>query len=163
MLILACFDRNSLANHAVNVPIRVVFLWFMFPVYEGMGMPSSTLPAASEVLLHMLISVALDDTWFYWSHRLLHHKSIYKYIHKQHHNFVITEGIAVDYAHPVEDLLSNTISTVIGPLVLRSHMCVAWLYTFMKVYQSVEAHSGYIVPFPLSVWSITWPGSVTIP
>ena len=36
-------------------------------------------------------------------------------------------------------------------------MSVVWLYALLKVYQSVEAHSGYVVPFPLSVWSIQWP------
>ena len=134
----AALVQECLINHAVNIPVRLVFLWYLYLLYSKMGMKwkASTLPSVAEVLGQLFISMMLDDTWFYWSHLLLHHKSIYKYIHKQHHNFVITEGYAVDYAHPVKDLMSNTISTLIGPLLLKSHMTVVWLYAFIKVYQS---------------------------
>lgn len=31
----------------------------------------------------------IEDAWHYFLHRLLHHKRIYKYIHKVHHEFVV--------------------------------------------------------------------------
>lgn len=31
----------------------------------------------------------IEDTWHYFLHRLLHHKRIYKYIHKVHHEFQV--------------------------------------------------------------------------
>jgi len=50
---------------------------------------------------------------FYWAHRVLHHRRIYKYIHKQHHEFKATVGIAAEYAHPVESLLANAVPTMV--------------------------------------------------
>lgn len=37
---------------------------------------------AGPTLYHLAISIAVEDTLFYWSHRTLHHPRIYKYIHK---------------------------------------------------------------------------------
>ncbi len=34
------------------------------------------------------VFLVLDDTWFYWTHRLLHHPKIYKYVHKVHHKSI---------------------------------------------------------------------------
>ena len=56
-----------------------------------------TLLSAAATLLcwHVLF-----DTWFYWCHRALHHPSIYRFVHKQHHEFKEPTGIAAFYAHP---------------------------------------------------------------
>lgn len=35
-----------------------------------------------------IIFLIIDDTWFYWVHRLLHHPKIFKYVHKVHHNSI---------------------------------------------------------------------------
>uniref|UniRef100_A0A670Z6H9 Fatty acid hydroxylase domain-containing protein n=1 Tax=Pseudonaja textilis TaxID=8673 RepID=A0A670Z6H9_PSETE len=35
------------------------------------------------------VCAVIDDTWHYFLHRLLHHKRIYKYIHKTHHEFLV--------------------------------------------------------------------------
>jgi sterol desaturase/sphingolipid hydroxylase (fatty acid hydroxylase superfamily) len=34
------------------------------------------------------IFLLIDDTWFYWIHRLLHHPKIFRYVHKVHHNSI---------------------------------------------------------------------------
>jgi Delta7-sterol 5-desaturase len=34
------------------------------------------------------ILLFIDDAWFYWMHRLLHHRAIYKYIHFEHHKSI---------------------------------------------------------------------------
>jgi hypothetical protein len=36
----------------------------------------------------------------------------------------------------VEDLLSNTLSTVAGPLALGCHVSTTWAYFAMKLWQS---------------------------
>jgi sterol desaturase/sphingolipid hydroxylase (fatty acid hydroxylase superfamily) len=82
----------------------------------------------------------------------LHHKSIYKYIHKKHHTFKESIGIASEYAHPVEDVLANTIPTIGGCLVMGSHVAVLWIWLAIRVAETVDAHSGY--RFPLSPFAM---------
>jgi len=49
--------------------------------------------------------------------------------------------------------LVNSAGTVLGPIVLRAHPVLAIMYVATKLYQSMEAHSGYNVPFPFSLAS----------
>lgn len=32
----------------------------------------------------------IEDTWHYFLHRALHHRRIYKFIHKIHHDFTVS-------------------------------------------------------------------------
>lgn len=58
----------------------------------------------------------MEDAWHYFAHRGLHHKSIYKHIHKLHHEFSAPFGLAAEYAHPIEILVLG-LGTVGGPLL----------------------------------------------
>jgi len=142
--------RDIMLNHFL---LRPPVLWLLFPYIAARNSMEAPLPSGATVVWQIVACMLIDDTFFYWSHRLLHHPRIYKYIHKQHHAFKHSIGIAVEYAHPVEDLLSNAVSTAAGPIILGSHMSVLWLYFGLKLHQSIDAHSGYDLPFPLSPWS----------
>lgn len=92
--------------------------------------------------------------WHLQAHRACHASpTIYKHVHKKHHRFRHPVGIAVAYAHPLEDVLVNTAGTVVGPVLLGSHLAVLWLYIGLKLWQSIDAHSGFNLPFPLSPFS----------
>lgn len=52
----------------------------------------------------LVACLVLEDTWHYFLHRLLHHKRIYKYVHKVHHNFQAPFGMTAEYAHWIETL-----------------------------------------------------------
>jgi len=64
----------------------------------------------------------VEDTVFYWGHRTLHTKYLYKYIHKKHHTFNDTICIAYIYAHPVEYFFSNILPMIVGPALLKSNV-----------------------------------------
>lgn len=55
-------------------------------------------------------------------------------------------------AHGAELFTAPPLS--VGPLLLGSHMAVCMLYTALKLWQSIDAHSGLELPCPLSPWSI---------
>ena len=135
--------------------LRPIFLWLAYPVYKYRGCLSAPVPSLFTLCAQLLFCILIDDTLFYWSHRLLHaNKWLYRTIHKQHHEFKYSVGLAVEYAHPIEDILSNTLPTVAGALLLGSHASVAIGYMGIKIWQSIDAHSGFNLPFPLSPWNI---------
>ena len=43
------------------------------------------------------------------TYRLLHHRYLYKYIHKKHHEWQSPVALAATYCHPLEHLIANTI------------------------------------------------------
>lgn len=38
-------------------------------------------------IMSIVLMIALHDTYFYWTHRLMHHPKVFRYVHKTHHGF----------------------------------------------------------------------------
>jgi len=86
-----------------------------------------------------------NDIGFYLTHRALHaHPFIYKHIHKQHHEYSGSIGLAAEYANPVESLISNIIPSLGGVILFGCHhpICVA-IWLALRLQQTYFAHSGY--------------------
>ena len=90
-----------------------------------------------------------EDFTFYWSHRMLHTPFMYKHVHKWHHKFTTTVGLAAEYAHPIEFMLGNMMPTAMGPTILGPNMhlvsLIAWY--IVRVGESLDGHCGYDFSF----------------
>ncbi|KFO30871.1 C-4 methylsterol oxidase [Fukomys damarensis] len=87
----------------------------------------------------------IEDTWHYFLHRLLHHKRIYKYIHKIHHEFQAPFGMEAEYAHPLETLILGA-GFFIGILLLCDHVVLLWAWVTLRLVTTIDVHSGYDIP-----------------
>jgi len=81
---------------------------------------------------HILVALAtvpfvllLDDFWFYWVHRMLHHPSIFKYVHAEHHRSLDVNPFTSMSFHWLEPLLltlwivpAATFVPIYGPALL---------------------------------------------
>ena len=118
------------------------------------------LPDSTTLIFTIIFCMICEDFTFHISHRILHLKAIYPYIHKIHHTHIITVGIAAEYTHPIEFLLGNTLPTMMGPLILGSKM---HFFTFMcwgaiRLGETIDGHCGYefswspyrLIPFSAS-------------
>lgn len=85
-------------------------------VSVGMSTFEVPFPSLLTIVSQIALFFVMEDFWHYFAHRGLHHKSIYKYIHKLHHEFSAPFGLAAEYAHPIEILVLGT-GTVGGPLL----------------------------------------------
>eukprot|EP00658_Telonema_sp_P-2_P008723 TRINITY_DN13298_c0_g1_i5.p3 TRINITY_DN13298_c0_g1~~TRINITY_DN13298_c0_g1_i5.p3 ORF type:complete len:170 (-),score=23.18 TRINITY_DN13298_c0_g1_i5:356-865(-) len=110
---------------------------------------ASELPSACSAIGSIVLWHALFDAWFYWGHRLLHHPKLY-WIHKKHHSFHATIGVAALFSHPIEGLLVNAGSTFVGPLLFPAHFAVWNLYFILRLHETIDAHCGY--DWPWSPW-----------
>lgn len=127
--------------------------YFMYPVCKYFGAEIHTpIPSLFTFAWQVALCFILNDFLFYWFHRLLHTPFLYKRIHKQHHMFKQSIGIASEYAHPVEDFLTALIASLLPVVVLGCHITVTWTYLFLRTWETVDAHSGY--NFPWSIWTL---------
>ncbi|TPX61579.1 hypothetical protein SpCBS45565_g07215 [Spizellomyces sp. 'palustris'] len=122
-------------------------LWLTYPFMLRRGVHiSPTLPSPLEIVRDFTISLIVEEILFYYSHRLLHARPIYKYIHKLHHQFTAPVGMSAEYAHPIEHVLSNIVPVVVGPILMGSHLVTMWLWLSMALFTTVTVHAGYDSP-----------------
>lgn len=137
--------RQVLVNQIlVGIPFGVICFYVMkFRKYDGIF----ELPTLHWVLLELSVFILIEEIGFYYSHRLLHHPKIYKYIHKRHHEWTSPIAITSIYCHPVEHIFSNLLPPFLGPLLMGSHTATSWLWFTLAILSTLNAHSGYHFPF----------------
>jgi sterol desaturase/sphingolipid hydroxylase (fatty acid hydroxylase superfamily) len=86
--------------------------------------------------------ILLHDTYFYWTHRLMHHPRLYRLIHHTHHRSISTTPWAAYAFSPAEALLQAGI----GPLIVFSipvHPAAFALFMGWQIAFNVAGHCGY--------------------
>ena len=72
--------------------------------------------------------LSMKSTFHFIDSRLLHHRLIYKHIHKKHHEWTAPIAAAAVYSHPIEHILSGQIPVGMGIMLLSPPIPVVWLW-----------------------------------
>ncbi|WP_158594394.1 sterol desaturase family protein [Aquimarina sp. AD1] len=86
--------------------------------------------------------LVIDDTWFYWVHRLLHHPKIYKYVHREHHKSVDVNPFTSMSFHIIEAFLL-TFWILPVSFLFPMYAPVLILLQLWGLLDNVKAHLGY--------------------
>jgi len=145
--------KSLLINHLICSPLLMVVIAASRYVTDyGLRLRTDveSLPSVIEFISQFFFCLLAEDMFAYWTHRLLHSRPLY-WIHKQHHEFEITVGFAAEYAHPIEFMFSNTLTTVSGGLILnnRMHAYTFYVWLFWRLMDTTELHSGYELPWSM--------------
>lgn len=102
-------ERVVARNMLLSFPYSLIF-WELMPDISGF-IPGS-------FIVHYIFAAILMDGWFYFTHRLLHHRWFYRW-HKQHHQFNIPYPLVAVYGSIVETLLGDVTAIGLGPSLFR--------------------------------------------
>jgi methylsterol monooxygenase len=140
----AVFDL-FLSHWVLFIPLQY---FLVFPVIKYFKAIKSdpVLPPLTDLLWQIPAFMVCEDTVFFWFHRTLHHRLLYKYIHKQHHEFKVTVGLAAEYSSPLE-ALTNLVATISGPFIFKAHLVPMLIWFVFRVTESMDAHCGYRIPW----------------
>ncbi|XP_072179030.1 methylsterol monooxygenase 1-like [Diadema setosum] len=132
---------------ASQIFIQAPFFVGAYYFCELTNMPFSyeAMPRWYTILAQCFGCLVVEDTWHYFMHRALHHRSIYKYIHKIHHNFQSPFGMVAEYAHPLETMILG-MGTMWGMLLFANHLIFLWVWMFVRLIETIDVHSGYDIP-----------------
>lgn len=154
-----CLKQVALAKSFIYLPLII----FLFHAVKFLGVPVpydyDSMPSWWSMLPRMLFCLMCEDTWHYWAHRALHHKSIYGRIHKGHHTFNIPFGLAAEYAHPVETIVLGVGFFIPLPFVCN-HLFVFWCWLATRMLQTTDVHSGFYFPWINPLYLIPFYGGV---
>lgn len=120
-------------------------------------------PSLLKIVLQVGLFFVLEDAWHYWFHRGLHYGAFYKHIHKQHHRYSAPFGMTAEYAHPVEVALLG-MGTVGIPIIYcyffrDLHLFTISIWIVLRLFQAIDAHSGYEFPWSLHHFLPFWAGA----
>jgi sterol desaturase/sphingolipid hydroxylase (fatty acid hydroxylase superfamily) len=92
----------------------------------------------------VLALIFLHDTWFYWTHRAMHWKPLFRLAHRVHHQSHNPTPWAAFAFHPLEALIESLMFPILV-LVMPIHpLAAGWWLTYMIV-MNVLGHLGYEV------------------
>lgn len=104
----------------------------------------------------IVVMVLMHDTYFYWTHRLMHHRVLYRLFHRTHHCSTSPTPWAAYAFSPWEAF----VQAGIGPLVVFTipvHPAAFALFMGWQIAFNVFGHCGYEV-WPR--WFLRWGGGV---
>jgi lathosterol oxidase len=82
------------------------------------------------------------DTWFYWTHIVLHYPKLWDWIHKYHHQFIEPTAFAQDAVHPIEAIVQGPMGHFITTLVYPMHPVAISAFGFLTSLYALFAHDG---------------------
>ena len=113
----------------------------------------------SFIWLSFLFEI-IFDFFHYFTHRLLHNKYLYIYLHKKHHTFKHPISILAFYQEPLDLFITNSIPTILALLIISYMSYISYLqFNFIIIYKifiEISGHSGKIsyptCSFPQFIW-----------
>ena len=165
--LLFSFSANSLAKSSGKAPVvslkrkgnqvkKEVANSFMSSVLFGLGIfglyhcwKTGVITTADGYAwwyhpISVVGALLMHETYYYWLHRLMHHPTLYKYLHQGHHDSVVVSSwtsFSFDGLETVLQILALYLIAFIIPLHLYS---VAFIVLFMSVSATIN-HLNYEV------------------
>ncbi|CAO1948437.1 unnamed protein product [Urochloa humidicola] len=143
--------RGVLLQQAIQATISVAVLKL-----ERLGAAAAADPAASPAPAEPFLVVAARfgvamlvlDAWQYFMHRLMHSVPyMYRRFHSWHHRVAAPYAYAAQYGHPVDGVLTETLSGAAAYVVSgMSPRAAAAFFAFATV-KGVDDHCGVAAPW----------------
>ncbi|KAJ4379243.1 c-5 sterol desaturase [Didymella sp. IMI 355093] len=129
----------------VAFPIMAIFTapWFLAEVrgYSKLYDTTEEGPGAWYNWLQFPFFVCFTDFCIYWIHRGLHHKSIYRTLHKPHHKWIMPTPFASHAFHPIDGYAQGLPYHVFPFLFPLQKFAYVALFIFVNIW-TVLIHDG---------------------
>jgi sterol desaturase/sphingolipid hydroxylase (fatty acid hydroxylase superfamily) len=90
----------------------------------------------------VVVALLIHDTYFYWTHRLMHHPRLFKVFHLVHHKSTNPTPWASFAFHPLEAVVESSIILVLV-FTIPMHLLAILLFLVIMTAENVMGHLGY--------------------
>ncbi len=134
--------RDAIVKSSFNMAISSASFFLVFPWLEHVQVHDDPNTTMGPEILRLVLSLFLSDTFFYWLHRLLHTKILYKVAHKIHHRHKSAIAWSSFYFHPIELVLTWFLVFLLPILLVRLHYITLMCYITILLLSLVKSHCG---------------------
>lgn len=113
-------------------------------------------------IFSLIVVIVFHDFYFYWTHRLMHHKNIFKYVHRVHHESTNPSPWAAYAFHPWEALIQAMVMPLLV-FMIPLHPLTTFIFLIYMIVRNVVGHLGFeILPkgFTKNKW-LNWNTAIT--
>lgn len=153
------YNYFELYSHLIVCSVMEYFTVYYF--YDHMK--DGEIISLNSYLLFLAISFPFEltfDFFHYWSHRICHHRLLYKYLHKTHHKYTNIISIIAFYESPVDLILTNIIpfyltNRIFNLVDIKFNYFIICLLLNYKIYIEIAGHCGRDTnssSFPQFIW-----------
>jgi sterol desaturase/sphingolipid hydroxylase (fatty acid hydroxylase superfamily) len=141
-------DRGFLMNQYKRFCPQIVFNLCLLAPFTQITMHwfgdfESSLCTWMHFLLEQLFFAFWFETFFYFSHALLHWGPLMNHIHYKHHQMVHSIGLGAVYCHPVEMLVSNYLPFAL-PILLYHHLHWVWPLSLFATWCGIPLGKSHV-------------------
>jgi len=133
--------RYSLQTTLLIIGIALLILQSPLASYSRMYVEWDAYPIW-WIPLSIFFALIIQDAYFYWTHRLMHHKRLFKWVHIVHHKSINP----TPFTSGAFNLTEAIIEAMIGPiliLLLPMHFVVLLIFATLSFAYNVYGHLGY--------------------
>lgn len=108
----------------------------------------------------IVLAILAHDAYFYWTHRLLHWRPLYRLAHHVHHRSTSPTPWAAYAFHPLEAVIQAGVYVLVV-LAIPMHPLALMLFLVYMIVRNVVGHLGYEIwpsgfaRHPLTRWHLT--------
>ena len=146
-------QRNSLSHeirHSFQTSLIFAINGFLIYTFASKGWTLIYSEFVDYSLLYWFFSIViliiLHDAYFYWTHRLMHHRLFFKTVHRTHHECTSPSTWAAYAFSPIEAIIQAAYLTLIV-FILPLHPTAIYIFMAHMIVRNILGHSGYEV-FP---------------
>lgn len=109
------------------------------------------------LFLSIVLMMLVQDTYFYWTHRLMHRRALFRHVHRAHHLSTNPTPVSTYAVHPLEAVVDYGASLIIIFLIPCTGLSL-FIFSWINVAYAVYAHLDYEL-FPAGIkqhWLGRW-------
>ena len=88
------------------------------------------------------VAIMVHDTYFYWTHRLMHHRRLFRWFHRVHHESTNPSPWAPYCFAPLEAVVQAGIFPLLV-MIMPMHLLAFMAFMIFQITLNVLGHTGY--------------------
>ncbi len=142
---IACSLTSIVIFSAISVLILALYSEsgrFFYQSIDDYGWP--------YFFLSFILMMLVQDTYFYWTHRLMHQRGLFRYFHRTHHLSTNPNPWSTYAISPLEAIV-DTGGTILILFFMPKHVLAYFVFLWFNTAYAVYGHLGYeILPRQLA-------------